>query len=235
MCAVDQHPSMVLLNESHRQRMHDILSDEEVGIADDIFEGLTDYLNPHLIVFPALVAMTSAWLRKDFGIFEDYEIVWLPLSIVDHSGTRYRTLTMEQLHDAVLSARMSDLMIQSLRQKCSLHGLHIHFLCSCGVMLGSIESIRAYNGSRDHVLRDKTRSALDALGYPIKTISNLNEIPSPTIDIHPNNAEMRLFEDINHKTLKLTDIIVVPPYSMIERNIEYLLEAVHSSPSAKSA
>ena len=224
---IKQQPDMVGLCESHyRLLCHELVNGEEIKIVPHIFEALTEYITPHLPILPALTCMLSALWRKDFGIFRDYSLVWLPFCIVGSDCVRYRTAGMKKLHKAVSSVQMSDLTTNLLRLTLQSHGFDITFLYGSGIIIGDAENIRAFGGSFEHVRREKMRSALDTAGYPIKEVGRIEDISVLTIDLSPKGAEQRLLEDIERIITLLKDA-KKSTYGRIECDLAVLLGAVH--------
>ncbi len=170
------------------------------GMIANIYSALIQNLNPHLPVFTALVAMIEALERKDFGILEEYRLVRLPLSVIGSDKVRYRTEIVEHLHESVLSFRMSEITIETLRTALRPDGLCVLFLCSCGVVMGRCEDVRAYYGSDAHRRMDRLRSAIDAEGNPVVPVASFTDIKVETMDLHHSGAEERLFARIEELT-----------------------------------
>lgn len=196
MCTEKQVSEMAGLNDGHRDVLVRLVSQKRQGLVHALYGALTRSLNPHLPVLTALVAMVNSLRQKDFGVLGDYRLVRLPLSIVGSDRVRYRTQIVNWLHESVLSLRMSDLTISHVRGALQNHGMDVCFLCSCGVVVGMKEDVAAFYGSQLHVRIDKLRSAIDAQGNPVRTVRDFHAIDVPTMDLHSNGAEVRLFEQI---------------------------------------
>lgn len=192
MCSESKSPAMSGLYHLHADRLQAALP-ERATLIHDIYHGLTECLNPHLPVLAALVAMAESALRQDYGVLEAYRLVRLPLSVIGLDRVRYRTPIIEDLHETVLSFRMSDLAVEHLRRALRPHGLCVLFLCSCGVVMGKCGDVQRYYGSEDHRRMDRLRSAIDAEGNPVAEVRSLADICVPTMDLHQNGAERRLF------------------------------------------
>ena len=174
-------------------------------VTGDIFSTLTKNLNPHLPAFTALVAMVESLYKEDFGVLGEHRLIRLPLSVIGSDKVRYRTQTIEWLHESILSMRMSEVTTNSLRRALNRHGLCIMFLCSCGVVIGRCKDVRAFYGSPTHLKMDRLRSAIDASGNPVAEIESLDEILVPTMDLCINGAESRLFARIEELTKAASD------------------------------
>jgi hypothetical protein len=195
MCYKCEHPEMAGLHASHVPLL--LEAAPAVGdITETLYSTLTKNLNPHLPVLPALLAMVEAVRQSDFGVLGGHHLVRLPLSIIGTDKVRYRTEVMDWLHETILSVRMSDITVEAVRRALRPHGLCVLFLCSCGVVVGHCEDVRAYYGSDDHRRMDRLRSAIDAAGNPVESVSSFGDIMVPTMDLHQNGAEERLFARI---------------------------------------
>jgi hypothetical protein len=193
---------------------------------NDLFRALTESLNPHLPILPALLAMVEAVEREDFGVLEQHRLVRLPLSIIGTDKVRYRTQIVEHLHETILSARMSDITMEAVRRVLRRHDLCILFLCSCGVVMGKCPDVRAYYGSDAHVRMDRLRSAIDAAGNPVQVVESFADIAVPTMDLHQNGAEERLFARISELT-KTASRAGHTDYSWIKRELQAFTDQAH--------
>jgi hypothetical protein len=199
MCYKCDNPEMAGLHAGHLPLLQGAMP-KQSALTADLFKALTTALNPHLPILPALLAMAEAVESEDFGVLEESKLVRLPLSIIGTDKVRYRTEQVEHLHETVLSARMSEITMEAVRKALRPHGLCILFLCSCGVVMGRCTDVRAYYGSDAHVRMDRLRSAIDAAGNSVKTIDAFADILVPTMDLHQNGAEERLFARIKELT-----------------------------------
>ena len=207
MCSICDSKKMAGLHTGHLSRL--IGRVPSVSLASEIFSALTKNLNPHLPALAAFVAMVEAVQAEDYGVLGDYRLVRLPLSIIGIDRARYRTPSVVNLHETILSLRMSEITIETLRHALRPHNLCVLFLCSCGVVMGACEDVRAYYGSHDHRRMDRLRSAIDATGSPLKLASSFSDIAVPTMDLHENGAEERLFARIE----KLIDLMAPAGHS----------------------
>lgn len=200
MCYKCDNPEMAGLHVGHLPLLQGAMP-KQSDLARDLFQALTATLNPHLPILPALLAMAEAVERKDFGVLSDHRLVRLPFSIIGTDKVRYRTELVEHLHETILSARMSEITIKAVRKALRPYGLCILFMCSCGMVMGKCPDVRAYYGSDDHIRMDRLRSAIDAAGNPVVEIKSFEDIMVPTMDLHQNGAEGRLFARISELTL----------------------------------
>ncbi len=199
MCTEDIQAEMAGLHRGHVS----ILRSASTGlgdIIDELFDALTNRLNPHLPVLPALMAMAEAVRRQDFGVLHEHRLVRLPLSVIGSDAVRYRTPVVEWLHESILSFRMAELTIDAVKEALRPHGLCVLFLCSCGVVMGRCTDVRTFYNSAAHQRMDRLRSAIDAAGYPVVQVSSFEELAVPTMDLSANGAEVRLFDRIEQLT-----------------------------------
>lgn len=192
MCSESQDPRMSGLQESHLKRLQAAMP-ENASLIGDVYRGLTANLNPHLPVLAAIIAMIDAVHSGDFGVLGEHRLVRLPLSIIGSDKVRYRTPLIDDLHETILSFRMSDLAVENLRSALKPYGLCVLFLCSCGMVMGKCEDVVGYYKSDDHKRMDRLRSAIDAEGNPVVNINSFDDIQVPTMDLHHSGAEERLF------------------------------------------
>jgi hypothetical protein len=225
MCYKCDNPEMAGLHAGHLPLLQGA-TPKQSDLARDLFEALTATLNPHLPILPALLAMAEAVEREDFGVLEDHRLVRLPLSIIGTDKVRYRTDMVERLHETILSARMSEITMEAVRKALRPHGLCILFLCSCGVVMGRCPNVRAYYGSDAHVRMDRLRSAIDAAGNPVREIRSFSDIMVPTMDLHENGAEERLFARISELT-KIASQAGNADYVWIERDLQAFTNKAH--------
>lgn len=200
-------------------------------ITGDLYEATTSDLNPHLPAFTAFVAMIESLRNRDFGVLQQHSLVRLPLSIVGSDHVRYRTPMVEMLHESILSLRMSDITIESMRKALQRKGICMFFMCSCGVVIGRCADIRAYYGSDHHRRMDRLRSAIDAAGNPVVSVGSFDQIPFQTMDLHANGAEERLFFRIEELT-KLASVAGHRDYRWIN---DELSEFVGSATAARAS
>lgn len=199
MCYDKQNPEMAGLHSGHRDILQQAVPEMNV-ITGDLYNALTKNLNPHLPALPALMAMAEALKNEDYGVLGEHRLVRLPLSIIGTDLVRYRTPVVSWLHETILSLRMSDITIDTLRAALRPHGLCVQFLCSCGVVMGRCEDVRGYYGTDEHRRMDRLRSAVDAAGNPVFELESLEDVLVPTMDLHTNGAEHRLFTRIEELT-----------------------------------
>lgn len=133
---------------------------------------------------------------------------------------------VEHLHETILSTRMYEITIEAVRKALRPHGLCILLVCSCGVVMGKCPDVRAYYGSDAHVLMDRLRSAIDAAGNPVRAIESFSDIMVPTMDLHENGAEERLFAHISELT-KIASRAVHTDYYWIERELQAFTDQAH--------
>lgn len=205
MCNKCEKPEMTGVHEGHLL----ILQKEAPqvsGITRDVHEALTENLNPHLPALTAFVAMAEALSNKDFGVLSDQKLVRLPLSVIGTDKVRYRTPIIDLLHESILSLRMSDLTIEAIRNVLRPHGLCVLFLCSCGVVMGRCEDVHKYYGSDLHKRMDRLRSAIDAEANPVVCVESFEDITVPTMDLHSNGSEERLFTRIEELTQEAAQV-----------------------------
>lgn len=225
MCYKCDNPEMAGLHSGHLPILQEVMP-EQSALASDLFQALTTTLNPHLPILPALLAMAEAVEREDFGVLQEYRLVRLPLSIIGTDKVRYRTEVVEHLHETILSVRMSEITIEAVRTALRPHGLCILFLCSCGVVMGKCPDVRLYYGSDAHVRMDRLRSAIDAAGNPVREIGSFRDIMVPTMDLHENGAEERLFARIG-KLTQSASLAGHADYNWIERELRAFTYYAH--------
>lgn len=230
MCHEHKIPEMAGIHAGHLPIVQ-AESPQIAHITSDLFQALSKTLNPHLPAFTALVAMVEAHMQGDRGVLAEQQLVRLPLSVIGTDKVRYRTEVMEWLHESILSLRMSDITVEAIRKALQPHGLCVLFLCSCGVVLGRCADVRRYYGSAEHVRMDRLRSAIDAEGNPVAGVDSFAEIMVPTMDLHENGAESRLFARIAALT-KSASSAGYREYSWVDAELRHFTTKAHSTPVA---
>ena len=107
---------------------------------------------------------------------------------------------MNDLHEATLTARMSEIAMDVLREALHKHDLDMLFLCCCGLVIGKRDRIDEFYGSQDHVERDRVRSFFDTEATGITMTDSINDLRKKgvvSLDFDPYSySEDRLFEKI---------------------------------------
>lgn len=230
MCYKCENPEMAGLHAGHLPLLSEA-APQVVNVTNSLYSALTENLNPHLPALPAFVAMAEALQNGDFGVLGEHRLVRLPLSIIGTDKVRYRTEVVEWLHETILSLRMSDITVEAIRSALRPHGLCILFLCSCGVVMGRCEDVRAYYGSEEHRRMDRLRSAIDAAGNPVESVQSFNDIMVPTMDLHQNGAEARLFARIEELT-RLASAAGYQDHHWLDAELEHFTNQAHSLSAA---
>lgn len=102
---------------------HSLAYHRTSGFAKITFDAWTKHLVPHLTILPMFVAMYESWQNKDFGVLRDFNLVRVPLSIIGKDKVRYRTPIIDLLHEAVLSANMSELSVETFKRAIGERGV----------------------------------------------------------------------------------------------------------------
>ena len=205
MCASDPELLMVRATESHVRQVCNLLPEPEtVEVVTDIFRGVEKCISTPIPFIATLAVAINACRNRYSGVLGD-GIVCVPFTSCGIDGMRYRTYLMVILHETFLTARMSELAMDSLRETLHTYGLDICFLCCCGIALGSREKIDAFRGSEEHRAWDQVRSWYNAEPTPITQISSLKELEGvQTLDLAASGAEQKLFEEIDQMLYHLT-------------------------------
>ena len=188
----------IALVENHRRLLlrKTGASVELTEVINAVFDSLMTHIRPRFSAFAALFVAISAFQKKDFGIFPEYEVVWLPTIVIDEDGMRYRTEIMQIVYEAVVPICVSELSRHYLQTTLRLHGLQILFLCNGSFLLGAEKHIRAFGESFEHIRREKIYSTADTHRYPIRMIDSFESVLRPSIDLSSGGSEKRLFQDI---------------------------------------
>jgi hypothetical protein len=225
MCYKCENPEMAGLHAGHLPLITEA-APKVATVTSSLYSALTENLNPHLPALPAFVAMAEALQNDDFGVLGEHRLIRLPLSIIGTDKVRYRTEMVEWLHETVLSLRMSDITVEAIRAALRPHGLCVLFLCSCGVVMGRCEDVRAYYGSEEHRRMDRLRSAIDAAGNPVESAQSFDDIMVPTMDLHQNGAEARLFARIEELT-RLAAVAGHQDYHWLDAELQHFTNQAH--------
>ena len=220
---------MAGLHRGHLEMWEAVESPLSPDLVRDIFGSLTNSLAPRLPAFTALLAMIEQLQAKQFGVLEKEKLVRLPLSVVGTDRVRYRTPIVEMLHESILSLRMSEWTVNLIKRQLMKHyKICLIFLCSCGVVVGRCQHVRAFYGSDTHQAMDMLRSAIDAEGNRVELVSSLEEIPVPTMDLAVNGAEKSLFDRIQELT-KMLSLAGQPDYPWIEAGLQAFVQIAKES------
>ena len=222
MCYKCEHPEMAGVHDGHLAPLT-AAAPEVANITHAMHTALSTHLNPHLPALTALVAMVESLKRRDFGVLGEHRLVRLPLSIIGADKVRYRTPIVEHLHESILSLRMSDLTVETLRRALKPYGACVLFLCSCGVVVGQCTDVHAYYGSDEHARMDRLRSAIDADANPVVQVDSFDEIAVQTMDLHANGAEHRLFARIEELT-RIASVAGYPTYPWLDAELERFVQ-----------
>lgn len=195
----DDEPGMAGLHSGHLEKVLELTTLDH-GLVRELHDAMTDTLNPHLPVLPAFVALIESLDAGDFGVLGEHNLVRLPLSVIGANKVRYQNQMVFWLHDSMLMMRMSEITVAAIRKVLRPRGICVLFLCSCGVVLGRCENVRTYYGSEDHRRMEKLRSGTDAMNWPVVRVKTLDDIEVPTMDLHANGAEERLYARIEQLT-----------------------------------
>lgn len=226
MCYKCENTEMAGLHAGHLQLLSQA-APQVTDITESLYTALTENLNPHLPALPAFVAMVEALRADDLGVLGAHGLVRLPLSIIGTDKVRYRTEVVEWLHETILSLRMSDITVEAIRTALRPHGLCVLFLCSCGVVMGRCEDVHTYYASDEHRRMDRLRSAIDAQGNLVEPVLSFSDITIPTMDLHQNGAEARLFARIEELT-RLAATAGHQDYHWIDAEMQHFVSQARS-------
>lgn len=234
MCYMGKNPEMAPLQPGHLHALQTFLTQEQgeheqelVKFSQTVFQGWTEFLNPHLPIMAIFVAMYDSWLKQDFGILSDYRLIRLPLSVIGSDKIRYRTPIISFLHETVLSARMSDLAVEKFAHLAAKHGLCILYMCSCGIVMGSCQDVARFKNSDLHQNMDRLRSAIDAEGHPVKEVS-WADLSEPNMDLHPGGSELRMFQRVEELLLASLSAKTVCLEDWIDNQLQTMIARVHT-------
>jgi hypothetical protein len=227
--AKQQDKLMVGLTREHLNTLLSVQRVENKNLASQLFTAMTKTLSPHLPVLATFTAMTEFVREKRFGVLRDHKLVRVPLSIIGIDRVRYRTPILTLLHEAILSFRMSEITVGGVQKALATDGLAVGYLCSCGLVMGSQESVSDFLTSETVVRLDYLRSAIDTEGNPVKEVLSWADIPS-NMDLHVNGEDQALLERISDLTLAMAKTSHEPDYSWIEDELHYFVsEAGHEA------
>ena len=193
MCAVDKRFEM-----QRAENVHIVMLTRHMNHATALIRDAFTAINNHISVrLPFAVAVSVAidfHQRGNYsGVLGD-GIVYIPLSLFADDGRRFRIPVMEDLHEAVLTARMSEIAMESLRKALREHDLDMIFLCCCGLVLGQRDKIEKFYGSEDHLERDRIRSFFDAESTDISIVKSIDVLRKKGV-ISPDFSQVSDSED----------------------------------------
>lgn len=226
MCVEVKDPKMTGLHEKHLITLQEAVPKLK-DVTADLYSALTADINPHLPTLTSLIAMVEALRNEDYGVLGEHRLVRMPLSIIGQDLVRYRPPIVTMLHESILSLRMSDITIENIDKALKPHELCILFLCSCGVVMGHCDDVHAFYGSDDHRRMDRLRSAIDAAGSAVREIASFDDIRVPTMDMHENGSERRMFYRISELTT-LAAGAGYAIYDWLDQEFQHFLEKTKS-------
>ena len=203
-------------------------SKEMLKVGNSIFEALTKYTSPQSLSFVTLVATIDAFKEESFGMFADYNMVYLPVIILGDTR-QYHSALMHCIREAMLPVKTSHLARECLQRTLQEHGLDILFFCNGNFLVGEIKKICAFSGSLEHTSREKLYSAVSSIRYPTRAVGSIYDIHEPTIDLSPNGAENRLLRSIEEVLLSDEFTNIRESQSQSYRWIEHQLEELHKN------
>lgn len=230
MCYQEKNAEMAPLQPSHLDKMQKmLLSDDAKSFAKHSFEAWTRNLTPHLPLLSMFVAMYESLQKEDYGVLFEHKLVRVPLSIIGQDKIRYRTPIVSLLHEAVLSARMSDLSVDNFSRVIkSEYNICVLFLCSCGVVMGKCNDVANFYGSTDHCRMDILRSAIDADGNPVKEVKSWQDLPFTNMDLHISGGDLRLLKRIEELN-KIASMAKADDLLFIDRELERFVQTAQAS------
>ena len=199
MCAETKRAEMQRTEDVHVAMLaRDMNYAEEV--IHDVYAAMRNHISVRLPFMVALsVAIGFHQLSNYSGVL-GRGLVYVPLSIFGDDGQRFRIPIMNDLHEATLTARMSEIAMDVLREALHKHDLDMLFLCCCGLVIGKRDRIDEFYGSQDHVERDRVRSFFDTEATGITMTDSINDLRKRgvvSLDFDPYSySEDRLFEKI---------------------------------------
>ena len=221
MCAADKRPEMQRAESVHTTMLTQHMSQAAEPIHDAL-TAVSSYVSVRLPFAVALSVAIDFYQRDNYsGVLGD-GLVYIPLSLFADDGERFRIPVMEDLHEAVLTARMSEVAIEALQKALHKHDMGVIFLCCCGLVVGQRDRIEEFYGSKDHVERDRIRSFFDAESTSISIVKSIDilrkeGIMSPDFS-QTSYSEDRLFESIESMLEKAKQISPPNPDIAIMQN-----------------
>lgn len=222
--AMQQDSLLVGLTKTHADVLQRETTLPHKGIVNQLFSALTTSLSPHLPVLATFVAMAEFASQKKFGILREHRVVRVPLSIIGHDRVRYRTPILNLLHEAVLSFRMSEVTVKNVESVLRGNGFAVAYLCSCGLVMGSVPAVDAFVKSQTIRRLDRLRSAIDTEGNPVTEVRHWTDIPT-NMDLSVSGEDEALLERISDLTLLMAKTNTRPDYSWIEDELKYFLNS----------
>jgi len=222
--AKQQDKLMVGITNTHAYVASQETNLVNTSIVNQLFSALTKSLSPHLPVLATFVAMAEFAKEKRFGILKEHEVVRVPLSIIGRDRIRYRTPILNLLHEAIMSFRMSEVSAKNVDGVLRTNGLAVAYLCSCGLVMGSVPAVSAFIKSETICRLDRLRSAIDTEGNPVAEVRHWSEIPA-NMDLGASGEDEALLERISDLTLAMAQANTQPDYTWIETELNHFVSA----------
>lgn len=210
MCQTTQNPLMANTTEQHIMRLNQILPDVR-ELSADLHEGVSEYVFMQIPLFSTLAVLASEVKKGVHSGFFGDGVAYVPFTVGEANGTRYRTRIMELLHEVFLTANMSEPAMQSVKEILHKHELDMLSLCCCGTMLGKREKIEEIRDSQAHLDFDKISTFFDAIPTDIVLVKSLGDLEGvQLLDTAASGAEQELLQKIEEVTHFLSKVRVEP-------------------------
>ena len=210
MCQTTQNPLMANTTEQHIMRLNQILPDAR-ELSTDLYKGVSEHIFMQIPFFSTLAVLASEVKRGVHSGFFGDGVAYIPFTVGDADGTRYRTRIMELLHGVFLTANMSEPTMQSVKEILHKHGLDMLSLCCCGTMIGKREKIEEIRGSQAHLDFDKISTLFDAIPTDIVLVKSLGDLKGvQLLDTAASGTEQTLLQKVEEATHFLSKVRVKP-------------------------
>lgn len=210
MCQTTQNPLMANTTEQHIMRLNQILPDVR-ELSADLYEGVSEYIFMQIPFFSTIAVLASEVKRGIHSGFFGDGVAYIPFTVGEADGTRYRTRIMELLHEVFLTANMSEPTTQSVKEILHKYGLDMLSLCCCGTMIGEQGKIEEIRGSQEHLDFDKISTFFDAIPTDIVLVKSLGDLEDVRLlDTAASGAEQKLLQEIEEVTHFLSKVRVEP-------------------------
>ena len=207
MCQTTQNPLMANTTELHIRRLQQILPDVK-ELSADLYEGVREYIFMQIPFFSTLAVLANEVKKGTHSGFFGDGVAYIPFTVGEADGTRYRTRIMELLHGVFLTANMSEPTMKSVKEILHKHGLDILSLCCCGTMIGEREKIEEIRGSQEHLDFDKISTFFDAIPTDIVLVKSLGNLEdTQLLDTGASGAENALLQEVERVTHLLSKVM----------------------------
>jgi hypothetical protein len=205
MCNSQFNPNLSPVTAQHQKELCSLFPKQSDFISD-VYKTLSKNLLPQVNLLVLFTLLYKQYQKREFGIFEKYQLLYVPFSIVaqknETTWTRFRPKPVKELHTSFLSFMMAETNRIELSQVCQKYGMSFGQSHCCGLLFGSHQDIESYQKTKLYAERNYLRSAIESLAMPVIEDISFDEIPENNIDL--GRYEYMFFQEYTQTLENLT-------------------------------